>query len=41
MRSIRFWKFGKPWTVTVYLHLPVDAAVRSDVDKILRSFRLD
>jgi hypothetical protein len=41
MRSIHFWKFGKLWYVNVYLHLPVDAGVRMDLDRILGSFRLE
>jgi hypothetical protein len=41
MRVIRFWKFGKSWKVAVYLHLPVGAGLRADVDQILASFRFD
>jgi hypothetical protein len=40
-RSIRFSKWGRHWNVTVYLHAPVTAALRDDVDKVLASFRFD
>jgi hypothetical protein len=39
--SLHFWKFGKLWRVTVYLHLPVDVKVRDDVERVLASFRLE
>jgi hypothetical protein len=40
-RSIGFSKWGKHWTVTVYVHTPAADALRRDVDRVLASFRFD
>jgi hypothetical protein len=40
-RDIHFWKWGKDWDVTVFMHAPATKSLRGDVEKILASFRLD
>jgi len=36
-----FSKWGRDWNVAVYMHAPVTAALRDDVEKVLASFRFD
>lgn len=40
-RQIDFWKWGRCWQITVYMHAPVPAALRDEVRRILESFRFD
>lgn len=41
LRRFHFSKCGRGWNVKVYMHAPVTAALRDDIDKILASFRFD
>jgi hypothetical protein len=40
-RSIEFNKWGRRWSLCVYLHPPITPEIRQDMERVLASFRFD